>query len=146
LPGLACLSAEISFTAKLVIYTVSPLVMSVLLGLPLVPALLMVHAHGWAGEWGTRAEATIDRFWNNIIFAYFVLYPVVSTSALQAFNCQPAGLGLLSSDYREMCPASLSFISLYSTAFSILYPLGLPLFFYASLLYLSVGMVAKCKI
>jgi hypothetical protein len=146
LPGLACLSAEISFTAKLIIYTVAPLVMLVLLGLPLVPAWLLVHSHGWEGEWGLKAEATIDRFWNNIDFAFFVLYPVVSTTSLQAFDCQPSGLGLLSSDYRELCPASLSFISLYSAAFSLLYALGLPIFFYASLLHLSVGKVAKSKI
>jgi hypothetical protein len=144
LPGISCLWRTISYRRKLVVYTLAPLLLLALLALPCVFAYFRI----WCTPAGAdsrqinsrqrRYVATVDRFWNAVMFIAFMMYPLVCLVTLEPFDCQPTGLGLLGADRREPCPEALSFDRVWASIFLFLYPFGVPI---ASILVLrSMGV------
>jgi hypothetical protein len=76
----------------------------------------------------------------------FLLYPLVSLITLEPFNCQPTGLGLLTADYREVCPNRRSFEVFYAAIFLVLYPIGIPIANIVMLRWLRVHEIARNKV
>ena len=154
LPGLSCLWKTITYRKKLLIYTLSPLLLIALLAVPVIIALTRVwqsqrrdsDQKQKATSNKKRLDATLDRFWNGVMFIAFMLYPQLSLVTLEPFNCQPEGLGLLAADYRSPCPKPSSFERLWATFFIIVYPIGIPLASILVLRSMGVHRLAKEKI
>ena len=68
---------------------------------------------------------------------------IVSLSTMQAFNCQPLGLNLLAADFNEPCPVQTHFMRIWSYIFIAVYPVGIPLFCYLSMMKMGVHLVAQ---
>jgi hypothetical protein len=158
LPGVSCLWANISFRSKLLTYTLGPLGVAVLVAIPVVlsyirkPEQTSVGSTVNEGNKGStkkreeRYQLTVDRFWSSITLMAFLLYPLVSLSTLEPFNCQPSGLGLLTADYREECPKRDSFEIVYASIFLVLYPVGIPIANILMLRWLRVHKIARNKV
>ena len=142
LPGLACLWTGIAFKQRILTYTLGPLVVSLCLVMPCIFGWLAGYRTNRPAQW----EAASDAAWKNIMFWLFLVYPVVSLSTLQAFDCQPQGLGLLAVDRTLKCPSSGDFLIGWSIAFIFVYPIGIPLFCWISMLGMGVHLLAQDKI
>eukprot|EP00291_Cryptomonas_curvata_P017050 CAMPEP_0172169214 /NCGR_PEP_ID=MMETSP1050-20130122/10581_1 /TAXON_ID=233186 /ORGANISM="Cryptomonas curvata, Strain CCAP979/52" /LENGTH=1462 /DNA_ID=CAMNT_0012840247 /DNA_START=2726 /DNA_END=7114 /DNA_ORIENTATION=+ len=142
LPGLSCLWAGIAFQSKLLAYTIVPLTLALLFLLPVIVEFCIKCI----GKESASYRTTVDFFWNNIMFLAFLVYPMVSLMTLQAFNCQPLGLGLLAADYRESCPIPYSFLRNYSTFFILVYPIGIPLWMLFVMRGMKVHELSKSKV
>ena len=105
LPGLSCLWIGINFKKRLLTYTLGPLVVSAFLVMPCMFGWLAGYRERKPAQW----EAAADAAWKNIMFWVFLVYPVVSLTTLQAFDCQPSGLGLLAADRNFQCPSNSDF-------------------------------------
>ena len=79
------------------------------------------------------------------VFMLFLVYPAVSSTTLGTFNCDK-NLGLLKSDYRELCPSSQSFVYWYSVAFAVIYPLGIPVFMHQACVFEKMLEVVSKKL
>jgi hypothetical protein len=99
---------------------------------------------GWPPERLKAWEKVQDKFFNNILFGAFLIYPIVSLNSLQAFNCH-SSLGVMMMDFRMSCPPLFSFLGLYSMACFLVYPLGIPLLFWYLLWIMKVPHVARDK-
>jgi hypothetical protein len=142
LPGLACLWTGIAFTQRLLTYTLGPLVVSFCLVMPCIFGWLAGYREKKKAQW----EAASNAAWKNIMFWVFLVYPVVSLTTLQAFDCQPAGLDLLAADRNLKCPSGGDFLRGWSIAFIFVYPLGIPLFCWISMIGMGVHLIAQDKI
>jgi len=127
-PGLSCLWNGVSFHNTLRLMTIMPLAILFSFILPVLLAVLRGYSpflhdeHIEAYRW----TDILDKFWTSVMFVLFAIYPAVSIATMRAFNCD-VNLGLLKDDYREVCPTLLSFTSIYSAIFFLLYPMGIPL-------------------
>ncbi len=150
LPGASCLWKTIQYRQKLLFYTIGPLVLVLFLILPVLVAhlrILLTSPHSARKESRKiRFELVLDRFWNGIMLVSFLLYPMLSLTTMEAFNCQPSGLGLLSADYRELCPKMFSFEVVWSSIFTIIYSLGIPVFSVLVLRKMGVHTLAQRKL
>ena len=149
LPGVSCLWKTISYRSKLLVYTIAPLGFMALLAMPTCVAWTMIWFNaGRPDKHGLqrRLDATLDRFWVGIMFTAFMLYPLLSLTTLEPFNCQPDGLGLLAADYREPCPTPTSFERLWATVFILVYPVGIPVGSILVLRSMGVHDIARKKI
>jgi hypothetical protein len=142
LPGFACLWTGIAFTQQLLTYTLGPLVVSLCLVMPCIFGWLAGYRDKKPAQW----EAASNAAWKNMMFWVFLVYPVVSLTTLQAFDCQPEGLGLLAVDRNMKCPSGLDFLQSWSIAFIFVYPIGIPLFCFISMLGMGVHLLAQDKI
>jgi hypothetical protein len=141
LPVLSCLWHGVSWKSTLYTYTLTPVVMIVVLGMPVLAAL-------WRGlhlTAITRWNDTLDRFYRNLILLLFLLYPILTIQAMSSLNCDP-NVGRLRDDLRIICPDFLSFDSIYSCVFIVLYAIGIPVFNYLCLRYMGIVKVVKEKI
>jgi hypothetical protein len=141
LPGLSCLWAGVNFQNRLITYTLGPLFVIFAFLIPVVCA--------WAAGFRRKAgiwEAVADASWKNIMFWVFLVYPIVSLTTLQAFNCEPAGLERLTADFNEFCPTNDSLLRIWSFVFIIVYPIGIPLMCFVSMVMMGVHLVARDKI
>jgi len=141
LPSVSCLWHSVNFQTYLHTYTLAPLVLIAMLALPLLAAWfwgLHVTAVG-------RNREAYDRFWTNLMFSFFTLYPALSISTMSVFNCDQY-IGRLRDDYREVCPHFLSGKSLYSMVFFFLYPIGIPVTMYLALRFAGIVGVVKEKV
>jgi hypothetical protein len=142
LPGLSCLWAGVNFQQRLFTYTLGPIAV--------VATFLVPVAFAWAaGFRRTKAQnwgAVSDAAWRNVMFWIFLVYPVVSLTTLQAFDCQPAGLSRLAADFSQPCPSNDSILRIWSFVFILVYPIGIPLFCYVSMVGMGVHLVARDKI
>ena len=119
LPGLSCLWHGISFQSSLLAYTIGPLAVLGAMLLPVVVSLCLgQHKHD-----PQRFRMTLDSFWGNAMFLFFVLYPAISVAVMNTFDCD-VQLGLLKADYTELCPTIGSYLGMHSTFFFFLYPIG----------------------
>jgi hypothetical protein len=153
LPGISCLWRTISYRRKLLVYTTAPLVFIALLALPSCIAFLRIW---WISSDHTnqrqleslqqRFSHSLDRFWNAVMFTVFMMYPLVCLITLEPFDCQPYGLGLLSTDLREPCPDMLSFERMWASLFIFLYPVGIPLASIVVLRSMGVHRLAQEKL
>ena len=142
LPGLSCLWIGVSFKQRLLTYTLGPLVVVGFLIIPLVYAWMAGYRILNPAVW----ETVTDSAWKNIMFWIFLVYPIVSLTTLQAFDCQPTGLGRLAADYSQQCPSYTDFACIWSFIFIVVYPVGIPLFCFVSMLGMGVHFVARDKI
>jgi hypothetical protein len=104
LPGLACLWHGVSWKSNLYTYTLAPIFIFVILGIPVLAAL-------WRGLHCTaitRWHDAVDRFYRNLIFALFLLYPMLALSTMSVLNCEP-NVGRLRDDFRVVCPDLVTF-------------------------------------
>jgi hypothetical protein len=141
LPGLSCLWLGVSFQSRLISYTLGSLAVIFLLMVPVLVHKAIVRYISQSSE--QRSEGVISAAWKNIMFWVFLIYPIVSLSTMQAFNCQPFGLGLLAADFNEPCPSPAHFLRIWSYIFIAVYPVGIPLFCYFSMLKMGVHLVAR---
>jgi hypothetical protein len=156
LPGVSCLWANISFRSKLITYTLGPLGITLLVAIPVIFSYFRRPGQTKAdkedetpaneNEKEKRYQTTLDRFWSSITLMAFLLYPLVSLITLEPFNCQPAGLGLLTADYREDCPKQNSFEIAYASFFLAIYPIGIPIANILMLRWLRVHEIARNKV
>ena len=140
LPGVSCLWAGASFLSRLLLYTVVPIVAVVCLGLPVMVTLVCSVMSTPIGS-----DEILSRFQKILNVFLFLIYSVVSVVTLEAFDCNPPGLGLLTADFREQCPADGSFLRVYSVIFIIVYPVGVPIFILASMIFMGVHDIAQDK-
>eukprot|EP00293_Proteomonas_sulcata_P001276 CAMPEP_0184324398 /NCGR_PEP_ID=MMETSP1049-20130417/134992_1 /TAXON_ID=77928 /ORGANISM="Proteomonas sulcata, Strain CCMP704" /LENGTH=729 /DNA_ID=CAMNT_0026646141 /DNA_START=258 /DNA_END=2447 /DNA_ORIENTATION=- len=95
-------------------------------------------------------DRTLDRFWNNIMFWWFLVYPAASLATLQTYHCQDLGDGdnYLVADYRVRCPNDDmgGFLFLWALVFVFLYPFGIPLFMFLTMKYFKVDKLAERKV
>ena len=141
-PVLSCLWSGVTFMASLRTYTLAPIGLIMLLALPVLVARYIRHLHHLDKK---RMRQTIDRFWTNLMFFFFLLYPALSMATMVVFNCDP-NVGRLRDDYRVVCPHVTAGNSLYSLVFLILYPLGIPLVMHIALRYAGIVAVVKDKV
>ena len=87
LPKLACLWAGLSFERTLIFTTAGPLAIAFLLAVPVAACRLTALCRGWTPERRQAWEAVQDRFYSNLLFGAFLIYPISSLNCLQAFNC-----------------------------------------------------------
>ena len=144
LPGLSCLWANVKFQTHLLVMTIGPLVFVGLCGFPLVVCKIAASLRGWTPERLEIWESLLDRFYGNVLFAAFLLYPIVSKECLQAFNCHQT-LDVLYSDFTMECPPLFSFLGLYSVMCVFLYPLGIPYLFYSLMVKMKIPRIADDK-
>ena len=88
-----------------------------------------------------RALYTVNLWWSNYNLANRPSY----------FNCLPIGpeLEKLTADFKEPCPGPTHFLKIWSYVFIAVYPLGIPLFCYFSMLSMGVHLIAhdiKCSL
>jgi len=138
---LNCLWNDVDFHTYLHIYTLAPLVLITMLALPLVVARYR-GLHLTALD---RNRETYDRFWTNIMFSFFILYPALSISTMSVFNCNP-NVGRLREDYRVVCPHLTSGTGVYSIIFFFIYPIGIPLCMHLALRFAGIICVTKKKV
>jgi hypothetical protein len=143
LPGLSCLWAGVNFEQKLFTYTLGPLVV--------VAAFLVPVVFAWAAGYSRKKElapvwdALSDAAWRNVMFWIFLVFPVVSLTTLQAFDCEPAGLCRLAADFSQPCPTNDSLLRIWSFVFILVYPVGIPLFCFVSMVSMGVHLAARDK-
>eukprot|EP00960_Hanusia_phi_P038652 753530-Hanusia_phi.AAC.6 len=139
LPGTDCLSASLPYLHKLYIVSIVPLVLVALLILPGLCALFQDKEIR-----GMLAEKVM--FW--LLFLLFTIYPFVSSVILQTFSCVDLGrdANYLMVDFRVACPVEAKGQEfLIAVVFSLVYPIGIPVFMLAVLLYFEVPLLAKRK-
>jgi hypothetical protein len=144
LPKLSCLWAGISFQTNLIATTAGPLVLVILCALPLAACKMKAMWSGWTPERCVVWDELLDRFYGNVLFGAFLIYPVASLNSLQAFNCHRT-LGVLNADYTMECPPLQSFLGLYSIVCFFVYPLGIPFLFYRLMVIMEVPRIARDK-
>ena len=141
LPGISCLWHGISFRSSLMAYTIGPLGVLGALLTPVVVSFLLRQMTKDPPRW----NRTLDSFWTNTMFFFFIIYPSVSIAVMNSFDCD-VQLGLLKTDYRELCPSFQSFTGMYSTFFFFLYPIGIPCLIIAVLRKEGVEHVVKQRL
>jgi len=85
-----------------------------------------------------------DRFYNNVLFGAFLIYPIASLCSLQTFNCNPT-LGVLNIDMRMQCPGLFTWMTLYSTLCCFIYPIGIPFLFWSLMKSMKIPEIAQDK-
>ena len=90
-------------------------------------------------------QDTFDRFWTNLMFVLFLLYPALSMASMWVFNCD-TNIGRLREDYRVVCPRLSEGISIWSFVCIVLYPFGIPVFMHLSLRTAGIAAVVKEKV
>ena len=78
------------------------------------------------------------------VYMLFLIYPPLSALITSTFNCDN-NLGLLRSDYREVCPTSQNFTFWYSIAFFFVYPVGIPLLMHQACVFEGMRPVVEKK-
>lgn len=113
LPGPACLTFDWSYNDKLVVYTVVPIVVVLLVGLPTAIAFAAARRFAVLAEYPKWSQ-TVSLFWYSLLFFLYIVYPMVSVQCLSSFSCHDLGVAgnWLVADYRvrlpsPLCPASI---------------------------------------
>ena len=146
LPGLSCLWQGVSFQSRLISYTLGPLAVIALLLVPVLVNKMIVNF--WSTSYEQRTERVVSAAWKNIMFGMFLIYPIVSLATMEAFKCHPTGPGLekLTADFNEPCPGPTHFLSIWSYVFIAVYPVGIPLFCYFSMLSMGVHLFVDVEV
>jgi DNA-binding beta-propeller fold protein YncE len=150
-PNISCFWAEAPFYLKLMAYTILPFVACCILYLvPLSICWLKTLSPKPVTERKKMKERSMDLFWQSVMVLIFFVYPVVSLTVLQAFDCRPGtdtagnnGLNRLSIDMRDMCPPWISFVRIWAGFFIIVYPIGLPVIVFCTMHFLRVREIAN---
>lgn len=144
LPKVACLFNGLNFRNNLILNTATPIIIVALFALPLLVVLVIARVRGWTPARHQTYEALKDRFFNNVLFGAFLIYPTASLQSLQAFNCHPT-LGVIGVDFTLECPELVSFLGLYSVVCILIFPLGIPVLFWSLMKEMKVPDIARDK-
>eukprot|EP00960_Hanusia_phi_P001713 49571-Hanusia_phi.AAC.2 len=140
LPGTDCISASLAYFEKLCIVIFVP---PVVIALLVLPALVARYR-----EVNLRRELEQKvMFW--ILFFLFTIYPFVSSVILQTFVCVEFGpeQNYLVADFRVECPLKRRGKELIlAIIFTLVYPLGIPLFMLSVLFFNDVPRLAHRKL
>ena len=133
LPGAACTFKDFSYLKKLQIFTTVPLCIIAVLAVPSLlvrafsnPRVKAILLRNLAPE-KEVAESTISAFYFSMLSFLFLIYPVVSSTFLQTFNCiDLEGYGnYLKVDMRVECPKDTQDAGFaWSTVFVFMFQLG----------------------
>jgi hypothetical protein len=133
LPGVACTFKDFSYFGKQQIFTTVPFCIIALFAVPSLlvrafsnPRVKTILRRNLAPEKDV-AESTISAFFFSMLSFLFLIYPVVSSTVLQTFNCiDLEGYGnYLKVDMRVECPKDTQDAGFaWSTVFVVIYPLG----------------------
>ena len=140
----ACLGTGVGFQSKVIAYTLAPLCITVLIFCPVPVAWLRGYSDHLHQE-HSRSVLVQDRFWTNLMFMLFVLYPTLALSTMLSWQCDPL-TGMMTEDFRLVCPTPDSFISMYSAGAFLLYPFGIPLFMNIALRYNNIQTIVADKV
>ncbi len=158
-PNVSCFWADAPFYLKLMAYTLLPFVAcSILYFVPMG----ILHYYNYVQKNSNNSkqknyeqikkkeERAMDLFWQSTMVLIFFVYPVVSLTVLQAFDCRPGtdtagnnGLDRLSVNIREKCPAPGSFVRIWAGLFILVYPIGLPVLVFYVMHKLRVREIAE---
>ena len=145
-PSIACLTSEWDKVAKLLFYTVTPPVLILLLALPVLLARAMYC--GLARLRSQQFRSLEAGFYNAFLAFLFVLYPIISISVLDIYNCVRIGsASWLASDLREVCPLfeQRQFLFVWTVIATLLFPVGIPLLMLWSLYQFKVPCMSRQK-
>jgi DNA-binding beta-propeller fold protein YncE len=158
-PNISCFWADAPFYLKLMAYTLIPFVACSILYI--VPKGIwhyynFIHKNSNKDEKKNRdqikkrEEKAMDLFWQSTMVLIFFVYPVVSLTVLQAFDCRPGtdtagnnGLDRLSVNIREKCPGPGSFVRIWAGIFILVYPIGMPVLVFYVMHRLRVREIAE---
>ena len=146
LPNLACLWNNVNFQQRLLTYTLGPLVLIFFFFVPVLCAFFLDCKRGEQNSFGEHRKSLLDSAWRNILFLLFLVYPIVSLTTFQAFDCQPVGLGRLAADVSVLCPEGGHFLRVWSALFIFIYPLGVPLFCLMVMMKMGVHLAAQDRV
>lgn len=99
-------------------------------------------------EWPLTMDMPLSRFYQSTMIFLFLIYPSVSTNVLRSLNCKDYGSDgrLLYADHRIDCgSATYRKIQIWSLVCIFVYPIGIPLFMYFSMVRAGISRVAKEK-
>eukprot|EP00808_Paulinella_micropora_P005719 g34204.t1 len=126
-----CVFPQSTYYTKFIFFGMGPLLVAFCIWLGyLVPKYIMI----WRGEdieqnpWHTKTARR--KFWRMLMFALFLIYPVVSSTVVRLFVCQEVeGVHYLVADYRLECYTD----TWWNYAFAgivliVIYPIGIPSF------------------
>ena len=118
----------------------------VILAAPIAAALLMLLFWviplnaGWfcfRGLTDGGRQRQVIKCWRLFLYFLFLIFPIVSSTVIRHYVCTDIeGTSFLASDYRVQCYTDTWYLVSYiSTNFILLYPIGIPLFFFIILRY-----------
>ena len=145
-PSIACLSREWDRLAKLLFYTITPPVLILLLALPVLVARAV-----YAGQPKLRSSqfrSLEAGFYSCFLVFLFTLYPIISISVLDIYNCVRIGsTAWLASDLRLICPYfdQRGFLFGWAIVSTALFPVGIPLLMLWCLYHFQVPTIARAK-
>ena len=146
IPSIACLSREWDKLGRLLVYTVTPPILVFLLALPVLLARVVYHGRPKIKSHQFRAlEAG---FYNCFLVFLFVLYPIISISVLDIYNCVRIGsTSWLANDLRLACPYfnQRELLFVWTVIATILFPVGIPLLMLWSLYHFRVPHMSREK-
>jgi hypothetical protein len=148
LPSLACLHPDPSAFAVFQGYTLGCAAAVALVG-AVFAAGAALHV---VLQRGSLADKRFMSFTNRCVTAALVVlylaYPAVSQVVISIFNCQQVGdASYLRADFREQCYTPRHTAHMKAAVFWILvYPVGVPLLFWAALRYYGVPAMARAKV
>jgi len=145
-PGLGCLVA-MRWGQKLVIRTLTPIVILVLMTVPVAVSLFRLRsiARGRDQE-NTSPESrkevqnkrrkardnlvqTFNTCWNIVLSWIFLIFPSMTLASMEAFSCERIGtLQYLSADLQELCPSSSDGVFWFSIFMTAFWVVGTPTF------------------
>jgi hypothetical protein len=154
LPGVACIFKHMKYEEKLQISTTVPFVVILMLATPtfLIKVLKNRRVISLMGKDlspdKSVADDTTDACFFSMLTFLFLIYPSVSSTVLNTFNCIDLGEygSYLTVDLRVKCPRdTLKTGFTWSLVLVFVYPLGIPLFFAFMQWYFQVPKMAKQK-
>ena len=147
-PGIACVMRGLSYMEKHQIFTLVPTGVVVLLAVPSATMAILIRMGKLQPE-PQVVQDTIASFFFFTLSFLFLIYPTVSATVLNTFNCadlEDHGRWL-KVDMREPCPAdqqgALQYI--WSIVMILVFPIGEPLAFAAVLWYYKVQKLSHQK-
>lgn len=148
MPGTSCMFKDTTYYDKLRMQTLFPAVTIFLLlvpGMYTIVSGMLCHG-GW--KYHPKHTPVINRFYQSTMIFLFLIYPSVSTNVLRSLNCKDYGSDgrLLYADHRIDCgSATYRKIQIWSLVCIFVYPIGIPLFMYFSMVRAGISRVAKEK-
>jgi len=148
IPDIVCLMSGYKFYDRLLVYVVTPIIVSVMLIIPsiVVSVLGKLHHGGWTKHPKHR-QVMAAYFWSQS-FWLFLIYPTVSVAALRGIHCRLVGdQWLLTADLSEPCPILDKSGAIFQLAVLaiVLYPVGVPVILTAVLYSQGVPRMAQKK-
>jgi hypothetical protein len=127
IPSIACLSRDWDRLGRLLVYTVVPPVLILLLAAPVLVARVAYAGHPKLNS--QRFRDLEAGFYNALLVSVCALYPIISISVLDIYNCVRIGdASWLANDLRLACPyfEQREFLFGWTVVATLLFPVGIP--------------------